>query len=167
MNCTRIAHSMCRPLYADQKKSLTAAPSLSYCSRKMWMVMDGGKVVGRICGMINPRYNERYGKKRVRFGWFDTIDDLEVARLLIGTAEAWARENGMDEIHGPLYYKHSREAGDACRGLRERTSVQLPVQLPRTTMTCFLKLGFSKECGLGPVQVACRPGTSGEDGDGG
>ena len=28
-------------LFADQKKSLTAAPSLAYCTRKMWMVTDG------------------------------------------------------------------------------------------------------------------------------
>ena len=91
-------------LHSDQKKSLTSVSTLSYCLHKMWMVEDGGKVVGRICGMINPRYNERYGKKRARFGWFDTVNDLEVARLLIGTAEAWAKEHGMTGIHGPLYY---------------------------------------------------------------
>ena len=51
-------------LFSDQKKSLTAAPSLEYCTHKMWMVTDGKKVAGRICGMINPRYNERYGKKK-------------------------------------------------------------------------------------------------------
>ena len=91
-------------LHSDQVKSLTKVSTLSYCRRKMWMVLDGDKVVGRICGMINPRYNALYDKKRARFGWFDTINDFEVARLLIETAEAWAKENGMTEIHGPLYY---------------------------------------------------------------
>ena len=55
-------------LHSDQVNSLTRVSTLSYCKRKMWMVVDGKKVVGRICGMINPRYNERYGKKRARFG---------------------------------------------------------------------------------------------------
>ena len=91
-------------IHSDQVKSLTKVSTLSYCKRKMWMVMDGKTVVGRICGMINPRYNALYGKKRARFGWFDTIDDFEVAKLLLGTAETWAKENGMNEIHGPLYY---------------------------------------------------------------
>ena len=91
-------------LHSDQVKSLTKVSTLSYCKRRMWMVLDGDKVVGRICGMINPRYNALYGKKRARFGWFDTIDDIKVARLLLDTAEAWAKENGMTEIHGPLYY---------------------------------------------------------------
>jgi hypothetical protein len=89
-------------LHADQVFSLTKTSTLSYCERKMWMVKDGKKVVGRICGMINPRYNERYNKKRARFGWFDLINDIEVAKLLIGTAESWAKEKGMTEIHGPL-----------------------------------------------------------------
>lgn len=53
-------------LHSDQVKSLTSVSTLSYCKHRMWMVMDGKKVVGRICGMINPRYNERYGKKRAR-----------------------------------------------------------------------------------------------------
>jgi len=96
-------------LHREQIYSLTKVSSLKYCSRKMWMVLDygtgsKGKVVGRICGMINPRYNEKYGTKRARFGWFDTINDIEVAGLLVGTAERWAEEQGMNEIHGPLYY---------------------------------------------------------------
>lgn len=104
-------------LHSDQKKSLTGVSTLSYCKRKMWLVTDvDGNVAGRICGIINPRYNERYGRKRARFGWFDTVDDIEVARLLLGTAEAWAKENGMDEIHGPLYYNTLGKQGMLVEG---------------------------------------------------
>ena len=103
-------------LRSDQVNSLTKVSTLSYCKRRMWMVMDGKKVVGRICGMINPRYNERYDKKRARFGWFDTIDDIEVARLLLGTAEAWAKSEGMTEIHGPLYYNTLGKQGMLVEG---------------------------------------------------
>ena len=87
------------PLHREQKFALTKTASLKYCTRKMWMVLLCGekdKVVGRICGMINPRYNEKYGTKRARFGWFDTINDIEVARLLINVAEQWAKSQGMN-----------------------------------------------------------------------
>ena len=77
-------------IYVDQIQTLTKNPALDYCIHKMWVVKDGKKIVGRICAMINPRYNERYGTRRARFGWFDTIEDFEVARLLIETAEKWA-----------------------------------------------------------------------------
>ena len=132
-------------LFADQKKSLTAAPSLAYCTRKMWMVTDGKKVVGRICGMINPRYNERYGKKRARFGWFDTINDIEVARLLLGTAEKWAKENGMTEVHGPLYYNTLGKQGMLVEGYENLAPFNCLYNYPyyNDLMTA---LGYEKEC---------------------
>ena len=91
-------------LHRGQAKTLMHSAALAHCERKMWIVEDGRKVVGRICGIINRRYNEKYGTKRTRFGWFDTINDIEVARLLIETAASWAAEKGMTEIHGPLQY---------------------------------------------------------------
>ena len=104
-------------LHGDQMKSLTSCATLAYCKRKLWMVYDEkGEIVGRISGMINPRYNEFYSKKRARFGWFDTIDDIEVAKLLLSTAEAWAREEGMTEIHGPLYYNTMGKQGMLVEG---------------------------------------------------
>ena len=90
------------PLHKGQEYDLMKSPSLEYCKRKMWIVEDeSGKVVGRICAMINPRYNDKYGKKRVRFGWFDLINDLEVAKLLIDAAEAWAKENALGQTPVP------------------------------------------------------------------
>ena len=58
-------------LHTQEVRNLTKDAALEYCVHKMWMALDGGKVVGRICAMINPRYNERYGKKCVRFGRID------------------------------------------------------------------------------------------------
>ncbi len=63
-SCTKTVLSMFATLHSDQIKSLTKVSTLSYCKRKMWMVMDGKTVVGRICGMINPRYNALYDKKK-------------------------------------------------------------------------------------------------------
>ena len=132
-------------LHSDQVKSLTRVSTLSYCKRKMWMVVDGAKVVGRICGMINPRYNERYGTKRARFGWFDTIDDFEVARLLISTAEAWAKSEGMDEIHGPLYYNTLGKQGMLVEGFENVPPFNCIYNHPYYC-DFIEKLGFSKEC---------------------
>ena len=104
-------------LHGDQMNSLTSCSTLKYCRRKLWMAYDeDGSIVGRISGMINPRYNEHYAKKRARFGWFDTIEDIEVARLLLSTAEEWARSEGMTEIHGPLYYNTMGKQGMLVEG---------------------------------------------------
>ena len=67
------------PLHNGQEHELMHSPSLEYCTRKMWLAYDeNGRVVGRICGIINPRYNEKYNVKRVRFGWFDFEDDAAI-----------------------------------------------------------------------------------------
>ena len=132
-------------LHSDQVKSLTKVSSLKYCSRIMWLAMDGRKVVGRICGMINPRYNERYGKKRARFGWFDTINDIEVARLLLGTAEEWARSQGMNEIHGPLYYNTLGKQGMLVEGFENLAPFNCIYNYPYYN-DLVTALGYVKEC---------------------
>ncbi|MBR0111304.1 MAG: hypothetical protein IJM00_03560 [Bacteroidales bacterium] len=132
-------------LNSDQVKSLTKVSTLSYCKRRMWMVLDGDRVVGRICAMINPRYNALYDKKRIRFGWFDTIDDLAVARLLIGTAEAWAKEEGMTEIHGPLYYNTFGKQGMLVEGFENVPPFNCLYNYPYYN-TLLEQLGFGKEC---------------------
>lgn len=132
-------------LHSDQVKSLTKVSTLSYCTRKMWLVTDGSKVVGRICAIINPRYNQRYGTKRARFGWFDTINDLEVARLLIETAASWAKERGMDEIHGPLYYNTLGKQGMLVEGFENIPPFNCIYNYPYYN-DLITALGFEKEC---------------------
>ena len=137
-------------LHREQIYSLTKVSSLKYCSRKMWMVLDygtgsKGKVVGRICGMINPRYNEKYGTKRARFGWFDTINDIEVAGLLVSTAERWAEEQGMKEIHGPLYYNTLGKQGMLVEGFENIPPFNCIYNYPYYN-ELIESLGFVKEC---------------------
>ena len=132
-------------LISDQINSLTKVSTLSYCERKMWMVLDGKEVVGRICGIINPRYNERYGTKRARFGWFDTINDKNVAKLLIETAENWAKAKGMTEIHGPLYYNTLGKQGMLVEGFENIPPFNCLYNYPYYN-DLIIGLGFVKEC---------------------
>lgn len=133
-------------LHSDQLKSLTKSPSLLYCKSCLWLVTDeNSKVCGRICAMINPRYNAIYGKKRVRFGWFDAINDFEVAKLLICTAEQWAREQGMDEIHGPLYYNTLGKQGMLVEGFENIPPFNCLYNFPYYN-DFVTALGFEKEC---------------------
>ena len=133
-------------IHSDQVSSLTdGVPSARYCPHKLWLAYKDGKVAGRICAMINPRYNDLYGKKRVRFGWFDVIDDIEVARLLLGTAEKWGKEQGMEEIHGPLWYNTLGKQGMLVEGFENIPQFNTLYNYPyyNDFVTSF---GFEKEC---------------------
>lgn len=144
-------------LHSDQVYSLTKVSTLSYCKRKMWLVKDGKRVVGRICAMINPRYNTRYEKKRARFGWFDLIDDLEVAKLLLGTAENWARENGMTEVHGPLYYNTLGKQGMLVAGYENIPPFNCLYNYPYYN-DLVTALGYEKECDWLQYKMAADQG---------
>ena len=132
-------------LHSDQVKSLTSVSTLSYCTRKMWIALDGEKVVGRICAMVNPRYNDLYKTRRARFGWFDTINDFEVAKSLISTAEAWAREQGMTQIHGPLYYNTLGKQGMLIEGFENIPPFNCYYNFPYY-QDFVERLGYQKEC---------------------
>ena len=132
-------------LHSSELHSLTKVSTLSYCKRRMWLALDSGKVVGRICAMINPRYNERYSTRRVRFGWFDCIDDLEVARALFKAAGDWARSEGMDEIHGPLYYNTLGKQGMLVEGFENIPPFNCLYNYPYYNRL-MESLGFVKEC---------------------
>ena len=132
-------------LHSDQINTLTKSASLLYCTNKMWLVEDGKRVVGRICAILNPRYNDWFNTKRVRFGWFDTINDIEVASLLISTAEKWAKEQGMTEIHGPLYYNTLGKQGMLVEGFDKLSQFSCIYNYPYYN-ELMEKLGFVKEC---------------------
>lgn len=134
------------PLHKGQEHELIHSASLKYCRRKMWLVEDAqGKIAGRICAVINPRYNEKYGTARVRFGWFDLINDIEVARLLFDAAESWAKSQGMNEIHGPLYYNTLGRQGMLIDGYDKLAPFSCLYNYPYYA-DLVQQLGFEKEC---------------------
>lgn len=134
------------PLHKGQEHELMHAASLKYCTRRMWLAEDeAGNVVGRICAVINPRYNSKYGTRRIRFGWFDVINDVEAARILFDAAESWAKEQGMDEIHGPLYYNTLGRQGMLVEGFDKLAPFSCLYNYPYY-VDLVTALGFEKEC---------------------
>lgn len=133
-------------LHSDQMNTLTECASLEYCIQKLYLAEDeDGTVKGRICAMINPRYNDRYGKKCCRFGWFDVIEDFDVAKALIDKASAWAKEQGMTQIHGPLFYNTLGKQGMLVEGFENIPQFNTIYNFPYYPE--FLeRMGFVKEC---------------------
>ena len=76
-----------------------------------YSVYDSKKIVGRIVGILQKVSNEKWKQKRVRFNRFDCIDDQEVADMLLGAVEDWARSLGMDEVVGPLGFSDMEREG--------------------------------------------------------
>ncbi len=94
-------------------------PAFDFCKAKLWLAYHDGKAVGRIAGIINDKFNSKFNKKEARFGWIDFIDDEEVSTLLLKTVEDWAKQNGMNSIHGPLGFTDFDPEGTLIEGFEE------------------------------------------------
>ena len=129
----------------DQKNTLRNDPALDYCKRVMLLAYKGDRVVGRIMGMINPRYNDFYGKKNVRFGWFDFENDIEIARALLNEVIEWVRAAGMDHIHGPLAFNTLGRQGMLVEGFENTPPVNCLYNF-KYYPEIMARLGFEKEC---------------------
>ena len=91
-------------LVLDEVDTLTPSrnPAFDFCRSMYFMAYDGSKPVGRIAGIINDKVNEKTGKKEMRFGFVDFIDNNEVSSKLFAAIEQWGRQQGMTHIVGPL-----------------------------------------------------------------
>ena len=78
---------------------------------RLFLAKKKGKVVGRIAAMINWVEIEELKKTKVRFGWYDTIDDLVVSQKLIEAVEGVAIAEGMTYIEGPMGFSNMDKAG--------------------------------------------------------
>ncbi|MCD4796005.1 MAG: hypothetical protein K8R49_02385 [Candidatus Cloacimonetes bacterium] len=103
----------------DPKKN----PAFEFCDVKLWLAYENNKVVGRIAGIINKRFIEKWQDKYCRFGWIDFIDDEDVSKLLLNVVENWAKENGMEAVHGPLGFTDLDPEGMLIEGFEELSTI--------------------------------------------
>ena len=96
-------------------------PAFDFCETKYWLAYKDKKIAGRIAGIINYKFNEKFDKKIMRFGWIDFIDDAEVCSSLLSAVENWAKEKGMNEVHGPLGFTDMDGEGTLIEGFEEKS----------------------------------------------
>ena len=94
----------CPHLLLDEMNTFNpkSNPSYEVCESVQYLAYRDGKIVGRVAGIINHVANKQWGVKKVRFGWIDFIDDLEVSRALLDAVAAWGKSKGMDSLNGPV-----------------------------------------------------------------
>jgi hypothetical protein len=95
----------------EDLQTLKAHPAKSFCSLKMWLAYKDNQLAGRIAGIVNHQSNRLKDQKRIRFGWFDVIDDYNVAKALFITVEQWGIEMGMKHICGPSRFSNMEKQG--------------------------------------------------------
>lgn len=134
------------PLVMDDVNTLDPHnnPAFDFCESIYFMAYDDGKPVGRIAGIINNVVNEKTGKKTLRFGWVDFIDDLRVSEALFRAVEVWGRSKGMEEIVGPLGFSDMDPEGMLVEGFDQEGTMATIYNYPYYPKH-LEAMGFEKE----------------------
>ena len=99
--------------------SIEKNPAYAFCETKLFLAYRNGIPVGRIAGLINHAYNEKWNKTAIRFTRFDFIDDYEISSALFEAVVAWGKERGYTEIMGPIGFTDMDHEGMLIEGFDE------------------------------------------------
>jgi hypothetical protein len=101
------------PLIMDRMSMIDKEkhPFYQDAEMEMYLAEKDGEVVGRIAAIVNFNYNKFHNEKTGFFGFFESIDDQEVANKLFDTAKNWLKGKGMDIMRGPMNPSTNYEVG--------------------------------------------------------
>ena len=92
------------PLRLDQKENVDYIHNPFYDRNQIqtFLAYRGKEVVGRIGAILNQGHINRYDDERGFFGFFESIDNQEVANGLFDAARDWFADQGIFKLRGPV-----------------------------------------------------------------
>lgn len=116
------------PLLMDRENVLSPHknPWFEFGAMELFLARRNGVVVGRIAAIDDPRYNQFHEAKTGWFGFFESIDDVAVARALFEAAERWIRARGLTQVLGPASPSSNGEWAFLAEGFDQPPAVTMP-----------------------------------------
>ena len=117
-------------------------PVYQNSSAQFFLAYKKEKIVGRIAAIVNWIEIEEIKKNKVRFGWYDVIDDIAVSKLLLEQVVCFGKEHKLDHIEGPVGFSNLDKAGLLIKGFDEPSTMITIYNYPYYA-THLKELGFS------------------------
>jgi len=126
------------PMLADRKKTLDIGknPFYKHSKIQLFIAESDGNIVGRIAAIVNENHNKTHNDKTGFWGFFECIDNQEVADLLFKTAGDWLKSNGMDSMIGPENPSMNDEIGMLFEGYDSPPVVLMTYNPPYYNILC-------------------------------
>jgi GNAT superfamily N-acetyltransferase len=112
--------------FLDREKN----PYFEHAEAEFLLAERDGEAVGRISVQVDSRWDEYQGGSDAMFGFFESADDPEVARALLGAAAEWARDKGRARLLGPMDFTTNDEIGILIEGFERRPMILEPWHPP-------------------------------------
>ena len=88
-----------------------------------FLAFINGEIVGRIAALINWVEVKDLNKKKVRFGWFDFVDNKEVSKSLLNEVIKIGNDNNLEFIEGPVGFSNMDKAGMLIKGFEKKNTM--------------------------------------------
>jgi len=113
------------PLISEEIETFdkTKNPAFSSAEATLYLAYNENKIVGRIAAIINWNEVNNQNKKKVRFGWWETIDDIEVTKALLEKVKELGKQNHLEHIEGPMGFSNLDKVGVVTEGFDEMGSM--------------------------------------------
>jgi len=134
------------PIIADELETFdkTKNPTFENAEAYFYLAYKNNEIVGRIAAIINWNEINNQKKKKVRFGWFDVIDDIEVTKALLEKVTELGKKNNLDHIEGPMGFSNLDKVGVLTEGFDQIGTMITWYNHPYYAQH-FEKLGFQTE----------------------
>ena len=133
------------PLIMDMKNILNREknPFFQHSSAEYFLAYRNGEVVGRIAAIQNNNHNKAHKEKIGFFGFFESIDDHEIAGELITAARIWIQERGLTHLRGPTNFSTNDTCGFLIDGF-DSSPVIMMTYNPKYYLNLIEKAGLEK-----------------------
>ena len=118
-------------------------PFFEHARYQLFLAFRGPELVGTIGAVVDDNNNTVHDELAGVFGFFETIDDPEVAGALLATAEDWVRAQGMTLMRGPISFSINQEVGLLIDGFDDPPRVMMTYN-PRYYPALIEGCGYAK-----------------------
>lgn len=120
------------PLRMDinQRLNIKKHPFYKIGSIKAFMAYKNNVLVGRIAAIENHKYNEFHGSSIGFFGFFECINDQEVANALLSQVKHYHIIAGNKFLHGPVNPSTNYESGLLIDGFDDPPKIMMTYNPP-------------------------------------
>lgn len=133
------------PLIMDRKKllSTTKNPFYKHAELQLFLAKKNSEIVGRIAAIKNDLHNQHHNDKVGFFGFFECINDQEVANKLFDSAKQWLQTKGLDKMRGPANPSSNDEYAMLVEGFDDSPRILMPFN-PEYYIKLCERYGFIK-----------------------
>lgn len=102
-------------------------PFWQHAKRALFLAYDNnGKVIGRIAGIIDYNYIKFQENEIGFFGFFESINNVEVAKQLFDSVKHYLEKNNLHKMMGPMNPSTNDEVGFLYEGFDSSPRIMMP-----------------------------------------